>query len=73
MSATGNSGGGSRHQGLTQALPDSSLALLVRLDREIEDLRQSAPPGLENTINGLSETMLEIHEALGLPTFAPRR
>jgi hypothetical protein len=73
MPATANSGGGRRHGGLTDALPEGSLALLARLDREIEDLRQAAPPGYEKTVAGLSATMLEIHEALGLPSVAERR
>jgi hypothetical protein len=73
MPAAANSGGGRRHQGLTQVLPEGSLALLARLDREIEDLRQAAPPGYEETVSGLSEAMLEIHEALGLPSVADHR
>jgi len=73
MPASDNSGGGQRQAGLTDLLPDGSLALLVRLDREIEDLRQAAPPGYQETIAGLSETMREIHAALGLPSVAGRR
>jgi len=73
MSATSNSAGGRRHEGLAEALSEGTLALLARLDREIEDLRQAAPPGYEKTVSGLSDTMLEIHEALGLPSVADRR
>ena len=73
MPATSDSAGGKRHEGLTATLPESSLALLARLDREIEDLRQAAAPGYEETVAGLGETMLEIREALGLPRVAGRR
>ena len=73
MPATSDSAGGKRHEGLTATLPESSLALLARLDREIEDLRQAAPHGYEDTVAGLSEAIVEIHDALGLPSVAGRR
>ena len=73
MSATANSGGSGHYQEPRDTLPDGSLALLARLDREIEDLRRAAPPGYEETVDGLSETMREIHDALGLPSVSERR
>ena len=64
MPATANSGGGRRHQGL---LPDSSLVLLARIDREIEHLRQVAPPDYQSAIASLRATIVEIREALDFP------
>lgn len=73
MSATANSGGTGRPGGPPELLPESSLTLLAQLDREIEDLRRAAPPGYEETITSLSQTMREIQDALGLPSVADRR
>jgi hypothetical protein len=70
MPATANSAGGKRHDGL---LPESSLVLLARIDREIEHLRQVAPPEYESAIASLRATIVEIREALDVPNVVDRR
>jgi len=47
--------------------------LVARLDREIEQLRQLAPPGYEQTIAELEEAMLAIHDAIGRLRATDRR
>jgi hypothetical protein len=54
-------------------LQSEALELLVRLGGEIEELRQLAPPGYDEAIGELTETMRTIHDAIQQVRSADRR
>ena len=73
MDETANNGGEKRQGRAKAALPPEALALISRLDREIEELRQRASSGDDPTIAGLREAMQAIHDAIDGPILAKRR
>lgn len=54
-------------------LQSEALKLLVSLEGEIEELRQLAPPGYDEAIGELTETMRTIHDAIQQVSSADRR
>jgi hypothetical protein len=54
-------------------LQSEALELLARLGGEIEELRQLAPPGYDQAIGELTETMRTIHDAIQQVSSAGRR
>ena len=66
--------GGDRPRAEEKAkLPAASLALISRLEQEIEELRRLAPPGYEQTVADLSEALSAIHDEIDAPKLAKRR
>ena len=65
--------GGDKRNGVRTQLPAGLLALVASLDRQIEELRRLAPPGYDQTIDGLNEALLAIHDAIDGPSLAKRR
>ena len=66
-------GGDDRRERVRAALPSETLELIAHLDRELEDLRQLAPPGYDLKIAALTDAMAAVHEAIDGPLLAKRR